>query len=924
MTKQVQSEASLERGLIESLEKMNYQYVFIPDFQALEDNFRQQLAKHNHTEFSNDEFRRILIHLEGGSTFEKAKKLRDRYELLREDGTVKYIEFLNKRDWCKNEFQVTHQVTDRGKTHSRYDVTILINGLPLVQIELKRRGIEIKEAYNQVQRYHKSAFTGLFSYVQIFVISNGVHTRYFANNPNGGYKFTFQWSDKANVHTDRLEHFASHFFDRCVLGKILAKYIVLHESDKLLMVLRPYQYYAVEELLSQVENTNLNGYIWHTTGSGKTLTSFKAAELIAELPEVDKVLFVVDRHDLDAQTKKEYNAFSPNCVKDIEDTRNLVRELCSSANKRIITTIQKLNKAVCTERHRKELEAVRDKNIILIFDECHRSQFGDMHRNITSFFSRVRYFGFTGTPILRENANNNRTTADIFGKLLHTYTIKNAIADENVLGFLVEYYGKWQRETDDPSKVQRIDTQELFMSDDRVGQIAQFIIDNYNTSTYDKDFSAMLATGGVPLLLKYYETFKKLKHTLKVATIFTYGANPDTEDEQTGMGTGFVDNDTYRDKLQQAMEDYNQLFGTNFSIDSFAEYYDDIAERVRTRQVDLLIVSDMFLTGFDAKRLNTLYVDKNLKYHGLIQAFSRTNRVLNEKKKFGKIVCFRNLSDWVDKAILMYSNQEALETVKMKPYSILSQEFDEQASILLDRFGHIRSMSDFLDENEKYLFVTMFRRILRLLNQMQAYNEYQESKLMLTPQQVADYKSIYLDLAHSPIPHPDNNEAASVVNDVDFELDLLRRDLVNVHYIIELLRELHPKEKDYQEKRKAILDIVEHDPTLRPKRDLIDEFIASTIDQRSLYDEREYLDEELDAFFIRKRKEAVHELAKQEGVDSSLLDTFVEKYDYLEVMQDELITEAVGKLNIRFMERREKRNRILAQLKEIIALFSLK
>lgn len=406
MVPQIQSESALERGLIETLEQMNYQRVVISDVQALEANFCQQLAKHNNTEFSEAEFKRILIHLEGGSTFEKAKKLRDRYELLRDDGTIKYIEFLNKKDWCKNEFQVANQITDFGKAHSRYDVTILINGLPLVQIELKRRGIEIKEAYNQVQRYHKSAFTGLFSYIQIFVISNGVHTRYFANNPNGGFKFTFQWSDKANVHTDRLELFAQHFLDRCVLGKILAKYIVLHESDKLLMVLRPYQYYAVEEILSQVENTNHNGYIWHTTGSGKTLTSFKAAELIAELSDIDKVLFVVDRHDLDAQSKKEYNAFSPDCVKDIENTLDLLKELTSAVNKRIITTIQKLNKAVCSEWYRKELQAVKDKNIILIFDECHRSQFGDMHRNITNFFSRVRYFGFTGTPIFAQNANS--------------------------------------------------------------------------------------------------------------------------------------------------------------------------------------------------------------------------------------------------------------------------------------------------------------------------------------------------------------------------------------------------------------------------------------------------------------------------------------------------------------------------------------
>lgn len=923
MTNLVQSEAALEKGLLETLEKMNYQRLIIPDLETLHTNFREQLSKHNKVELSDAEFKRIMIHLEGGSAFEKAEKLRDKYELIREDGTVKYIEFLNKRDWCKNEFQVTSQITDLGKKHSRYDVTILINGLPLVQIELKRRGVELKEAYNQVQRYHKTAFSGLFGYIQIFIISNGVHTRYFANNPNKGFKFTFQWSDKANVHTDRLDHFAHHFLERCVLGKILAKYIVLHQSDKVLMVLRPYQYYAVEEILSQVENTNLNGYIWHTTGSGKTLTSFKTAELIAELAEVDKVLFVVDRHDLDAQTKKEYNAFSPDCVKDIEDTYTLVKELTTSTNKRIITTIQKLNKAVCSDRHRKELECVKDKNIVLIFDECHRSQFGDMHRNITSFFSRVRYFGFTGTPIFSQNAKDKRTTADIFGKRLHTYMIKDAIADENVLGFLVEYYGSWTRKTEDGSEVRRIDTRELLESDERVEMNAQFILSNYNTSTYSKDFNAMLATGGIPLLLKYYDTFKRLGTKLKIASIFTYAANPDTEDEYTGLDNGFADAETTRDKLEHIMQDYNEMFGTNFSIDTFAEYYDDVAERVRSRQIDLLIVSDMFLTGFDAKQLNTLYVDKNLKYHGLIQAFSRTNRILNEKKKFGKIVCFRNLAKEVDEAILMYSDENALEYVKMKPYSILLEEFEEQAKAFEQRLGHIRSISDFRDENEKHLFVMMFRRLLRLHTQMQAYNEHQEEALPFSPQYMADCKSIYLDLANSITPHTPSESPTSVLGDVDFELELLRRDLINVHYIIELLKTLRPKEADYPEKRRAILEVVEHDPVLRPKRELIDEFIASTIDHSDSFDPSQ-VGEDLDAFFLRKRTEAVHSLAEEEAVSSEILETFVEKYDYLDVLQDELITQAVAELKVKFMERREKKNRILSRLKDIIALFNLK
>ena len=474
----VQSEAALENGLIATLQQMNYEYVEIEEEKNLWTNFKSQLEKHNRkrleeigrTEFTEAEFEKILIYLEGGTRFEKAKKLRDLFPLELDDGERLWVEFLNHTHWCQNEFQVSHQITVEGRKKCRYDVTILINGLPLVQIELKRRGVELKQAYNQIQRYHKTSFHGLFDYVQLFVISNGVNTRYFANNSNSGYKFTFNWTDAANVPFNELEKFATSFFDKCTLGKIIGKYIVLHEGDKCLMVLRPYQFYAVEKLLDRVKNSNNNGYIWHTTGAGKTLTSFKAAQLVAELDDVNKVMFVVDRHDLDTQTQSEYEAFEPGAVDSTDNTDELVKRLHGNS-KIIITTIQKLNAAVSKQWYSRQIEEIRHARIVMIFDECHRSHFGDCHKNIVRFFDNTQIFGFTGTPIFVENAVDGHTTKEIFGNCLHKYLIKDAIADENVLGFLVEYY-HGNADVDNANQ-------------NRMTEIAKFILNNCLLYTSD-------------------------------------------------------------------------------------------------------------------------------------------------------------------------------------------------------------------------------------------------------------------------------------------------------------------------------------------------------------------------------------------------------------------------------------------------------
>ena len=818
-----QSEAALETGLIETLKQMDYEYVQITEEENLQSNFKRQLERHNHkqlaehgrTEFTAEEFDKILIYLEGGTRFEKAKKLRDLYPLDTADGKRIWVEFLNRHQWCQNEFQVSNQITVEGRKKCRYDVTILVNGLPLVQIELKKRGVELKQAYNQIQRYHKTSFHGLFDYIQLFVISNGVNTRYFANNPNSGYKFTFNWTDAENVPFNDLSMFAQFFFDKCTLGKMLSKYIVLHEGDKCLMVLRPYQYYAVERILDKVQNSNKNGYIWHTTGAGKTLTSFKAAQLVSEIDGIDKVMFVVDRHDLDTQTQSEYEAFEPGAVDGTDNTYELIKRL-SGNSKIIITTIQKLNCAVTRNYYNKHLQEVKDQKVVMIFDECHRSHFGECHKNIVNFFKNLQIFGFTGTPIFSENARGEHTTAEVFDTCLHRYLIKDAIADENVLGFLVEYY----KENGD------VDV----MEEKRMREIAQFILNNFNKSTYDGDFNALFAIQSVPMLLRYYKIFKELNPKIRIGAVFTYAANDSQDDEQTGMNQGFANDKVTADELQAIMDDYNSMFHTNFSTDNFSAYYDDINLRMKKKRadmepLDLLLVVGMFLTGFDAKKLNTLYVDKNLEYHGLLQAFSRTNRVLNEKKRFGKVVCFRNLKDNVDKAVKLFSNTnapEALGFVLRAPFEDVKKELNALCHTFLTRYPDMASVDRIQNEYDKRTFILAFRDIIKKRSEIQIYEEFDadDPAWEMTDQQFNDYRSKYLDMTLGFISTEDDeqdkgtDETTSMVaedqqgeiTDIDFCLELLHSDVINVAYILELIAELNPDSEDYGEKRQHIID----------------------------------------------------------------------------------------------------------------------
>ena len=943
----VQSEAALENGLIATLQQMNYEYVQIEEEKNLRTNFKSQLEKHNwkrleetgRTEFTEAEFEKILIYLEGGTRFEKAKKLRDLFPLELDDGERLWVEFLNRTHWCQNEFQVSHQITVEGRKKCRYDVTILINGLPLVQIELKRRGVELKQAYNQIQRYHKTSFHGLFDYVQLFVISNGVNTRYFANNPNSGYKFTFNWTDADNVPFNELEKFATSFFDKCTLGKIIGKYIVLHEGDKCLMVLRPYQFYAVEKILDRVKNSNNNGYIWHTTGAGKTLTSFKAAQLVAESDDVDKVMFVVDRHDLDTQTQSEYEAFEPGAVDSTDNTDELVKRLHGNS-KIIITTIQKLNAAASKQWYSRRIEEIRHSRIVMIFDECHRSHFGDCHKNIVRFFDNTQIFGFTGTPIFVENAVDGHTTKEIFGNCLHKYLIKDAIADENVLGFLVEYY-HGNADVDNASQ-------------NRMTEIAKFILNNFNKSTFDGEFDALFAVQSVPTLIRYYKIFKSLDPKIRIGAVFTYASNSSQDDALTGMNTGsYVSESTGEaDELQAIMDDYNDMFGTSFTTENFRAYYDDINLRMKKKKtdmksLDLCLVVGMFLTGFDSKKLNTLYVDKNMDYHGLLQAFSRTNRVLNEKKRFGKIVCFRDLKSNVDASIKLFSNSNNLEDIVRPPFNEVKKNYQELTTNFLEQYPTPSSIDLLQSEKDKKLFILAFRDVIKKHAEIPVYDEFEEDAvdLGMTEQQFMDFRSKYLDIYDTlasgckpsegnQTPDEDTESAEtsteSGIDDIDFCLELLHSDIINVTYILELIADLNPYSADYKEKRTYIIDTMIKDAELRNKAKLIDGFIQQNVDddrdnfmaRKQKFDGTSDLEERLNDYISTERNNAIDALAKDEGLDVSILNHYLSEYDYLQKEQPEIIQEALKEKHLGLIKTRKSLTRVMDRLRSIIRIFN--
>ena len=936
-----QSEALLEENLLKQLQSLGYERVVIKDDKELEDNLKIQLEKHNKTTISDTEFKRVLNHLNKGNVFEKAKILRDKFVLLCDDGTSKYIEFLDSEHWCQNIFQVTSQVSVNGVYKNRYDVTLLINGLPLCQIELKRSGLELKEAFNQTLRYKRHSYganNALFNYIQLFVISNGVNTKYYANSKLEAMNFkqTFFWSDKENNRIDCLKDFAQVFLEKCHLSKMICKYIVLAEVPKILMVLRPYQFWAVEAIIERVRDTNKNGYIWHTTGSGKTLTSFKTAQILMKLPKVFKVVFVVDRKDLDFQTTKEFNSFSDGSVDGTDNTNTLVKQF-GDDTKLIVTTIQKLNTAISKKHYLEKMNKIKDKNIVFIFDECHRSQFGETHLNITKFFTNNQMIGFTGTPIFVENAVGNalgkRTTKELFDECLHKYVITDAINDENVLKFSVEYIGRYKQKEDSATNididVEDIDTKELLESSDRVTKIVDYILANHDRKTHSKEFTAMMSVSSVDMLIKYYETFKAKEHNLKIATIFSYSANEDDKDatgivELEESEGAFIDethiNKHSREKLDEFIEDYNKMFSCKYSTkdsQSFYNYYNDISKRVKQKEIDILLVVNMFLTGFDSKTLNTLYVDKNLKYHGLIQAFSRTNRILNEQKSQGNIVCFRNLKQATDDAIALFSNKDAKEIIIMQPYESYVKSFDEKYDALKLIVPTVASVSELFGEEEKLEFVKAFRELLRVKNILGGFSDFKWSDLKMSEQEFEDYKSKYLDL--KPSTNRDK-ERVSILEDVDFELELIHKDEINVVYILKLLGKL----KDTQDKeevnkqRENITNILNNNPQLRSKRELIEKFINENL--VNIVDV-ENIEDEFDKFWDEEKQKAFDIIVKDENLKPDELKKVIETYIYEQRVP---LANDVAKTLIdtpKYLERKKIVTRVLDKIVEFVEKF---
>ncbi len=898
-----QSETQLEENLINQLVNQGFNRVKISDEEQLKNNFRNELFEHNKTKLNNEpftdkEFERILRHIEGKSVFQSAMVLRDKFILEREDGSEVYIEFFDTQNWCKNRFQVTSQTTVVGKYTNRYDVTLLINGLPLVQIELKRRGLDLKEAFNQINRYKKHSYQGLYRYIQIFVVSNGVDTKYFANSDKEIlFSHTFFWSDESNNRVSNLKEFTQTFLYKCFISKVIARYMITNETDKLLMVMRPYQIYAVEELVKRAFETNNNGYIWHTTGSGKTLTSFKASQILAREPNIRKVFFLVDRKDLDSQTLAEFNKFEPDSVDTTDRTDTLVKQIKDINKPLIVTTIQKMANAIKNDKYSKIMNQYRDEKVIFIIDECHRSQFGDMHKAINKHFVNAQYFGFTGTPRLKENkSQDGRATADLFEKCLHHYLIKDAINDGNVLGFSVEYIKTFDGGFDegDDEKVKAIDKEEVFMCDERIDLVANHILDIHNSKTRNKQYTAIFTVQSIPMLVKYYDTFKTINHDLKIAGIFSFGANEESEgrDEHS------------RDSLERIITDYNKMFNCNYSTDTFQSYFSDVSKKVKDAKIDILLVVNMFLTGFDSKTLNTLYVDKNLKFHDLVQAYSRTNRVEKSTKPYGNIVCYRNLKKRTDEALRLFSQTDNTDIVLMESYEHYLNLWHTELKKLKDLTPEPSDVDILQSEEDKKKFILAFRDLTKLLTKLNTFTEFEfkEENLGINEQSYQDYKSKYFTIYESVKRQED--QKTSILADIDFGIELMSSDKINVSYIMNLIRDidLSNQEKKVRDIKNIITELDRADnEDLRLKVDLLKEFLNQVVPKLN---ENDDIDSAYEEFEEVKIEEEVDNFANEIGLNRYKIKNYISEYEYSGIINrqeisDEIKTELKPKFTLR-------------------------
>lgn len=922
-----QSEAQLEQAFIDLLRSQAYEFLRITSTSALEANLRVQLEVLNKVTFSDAEWHRFFSEKIAGRNdgiVEKTARIQEDHiqVLKRDDGTVKNLYLLDKHHIHNNRLQVINQYEVVGARSNRYDVTILVNGLPLVHVELKRRGVDIREAFNQINRYQRDSFwadSGLFEYVQLFVISNGTLTKYYSNttrdqhvgeqaggkrasrrNTSNSFEFTSWWADASNKPIADLAGFTKTFFAKHTLLNILTKYCVF-DVDRKLLVMRPYQIVAAEQILRRIDTstnyeqlgtTAAGGYVWHTTGSGKTLTSFKAAQLASKLSSVDKVLFVVDRKDLDYQTMREYERFEKGAANSNTSTSVLKKQLEDPAARIIITTIQKLARFVAGNRQ----HAIFGAHVVVIFDECHRSQFGDMHAEITRAFRRYHLFGFTGTPIFAENAPTGggpalRTTDQAFGDRLHTYTIVDAISDKNVLPFRIDYINTIKTADGVTDKqVSAIDTERALLAPERIGQVADYVLDHFDQKTRRAQhyrlgqkrvsgFNSIFATASIDAAKRYYNAFRARQierqqrdrgyQPLKIALIFSYAANEETDDGLLAEEEFELDGIDGSSQwfLLDAILDYNELFGTSFDVssDRFQNYYKDVSLRLKSRDLDMVIVVNMFLTGLDATTLNTLWVDKGLRQHGLIQAYSRTNRILNSVKTYGNIVSFRDLEEATNDALALFGNKDAKGIVILKPYLEYHAEYEERVTELLELFP---LGSPIVGETSQKQFIRLLGTILRLRNILVSFDDFADEEI-LTARQFQDYQSIYLDL-FAEFRRESVAERESINDDIVFEIELIKQIEVNVDYVLMLVRRyLEEGRGEDKEIRAAIDRAINSSPSLRYKKDLIEQFVDSLSVDASV-------DEEWQAFVHAKRAADLEQIIAEESLDADAARTFVE------------------------------------------------
>ena len=914
-----QSEAELEESMIKNLVLQGYEKFNGKTSDDLYKNLKIQIEKLNKVTFTDEEWKRFLteyLDSPNDGMIEKTRKIQENhiYDFIFDDGHLKNIKIIDKKNIHNNFLQVTNQIRQEGTHNNRYDVTILVNGLPLVHIELKKRGVNLHEAFNQIHRYSKESFNAensLYKYVQIFVISNGTYTRYFANTTaqnKNHYEFTCEWADAKNRVIRDLEDFTATFFEKRTMLEVLTKYCVF-DSNNTLLIMRPYQIAATERILWKTESSfqsrkagkiEAGGFIWHTTGSGKTLTSFKTAKLATELDYIDKVFFVVDRKDLDYQTMKEYQKFQPDSVNGSKDTKELKRSIEKQDNKIVVTTIQKLNEFVKKNSNHE----IYDKHCVIIYDECHRSQFGDAQKNIRKSFKHYYQFGFTGTPIFPENALGVETTAGIFGAQLHSYVITDAIRDEKVLKFKVDYNNirpkfKYAESETDEKKIKAIE-KKMLLHPERISEITEYILKVYNTKTHRNEqydlkhrrlngFNAMFAVQSVEAAKLYYEEFKKQQRDiseekrLKIATIYSFTAN----EEQNAIGDipdenfepGAMDSSS-KEFLDKVISDYNGYFKTNYSTNGkeFQNYYKDLSQKVKDKEIDLLIVVGMFLTGFDAPTLNTLFVDKNLRYHGLIQAFSRTNRILNKVKTFGNIVCFRNLEKATEDAIKTFGDENSVNVILEKSYDEYINGFtDEETGKSMK--GYVDLCNEIVDkfpnpveielDSEKKEFAELFGELLKSENILRNFDEFENFEKIISDRQMQDMKSVYMDICEDirdtgKNDENKNGEEEIDFSDIEFQIDLLKTNEINLDYILSLILKKSEEHDDIETLKSEIRRIIRTSLGTRAKEDLVMNFINKT-DLSELKNSSDIL-ESFYKYASEEKKIKIYELIENESL----------------------------------------------------------